>query len=577
MDEALQVWEDLYTGKNFEKIMNVSMLPGFLNGNAIVGCSEAFTAAGMDNVIQGWTTEDTLLNTQFNLFFDYVVDTVSNVWQVGTGQKEAWLAACTVGIGSAYQHFANELKAGLANMNDLGHRYARIDQELGDLLTLDAKVNIVEYPNLFFNEEGEYCRLEEEGRFDAVIAGVKAGELEWADINLVQPLLARINETHIDLGWNVVHLPDSLNHGICVEERNANLNIDALEREGENILPFLPLSSGMIHPNDRGFRYEGQQIRETMFPDIARKLDRMNKAPSQVDMIFEKGSVGDMLTLVWNDDSSYETAYKVELYKVNDPFGNPEYHPEDPAKEWNVTRNTVQQAVLKDALDMWTDGTEMVDFRVGTCLVAGEENCTVVEWSDFKRVRYGEIGGEDYAISYDLNASVLVCDGSERNGEIHIAVENSAENAGKVIIAWSDVPSDTTPATMMEYLKDFETKGITVNYVTADINATAGRQYAIFKPHDGLPENYKQKRFAVAAKLCNLRMCTDWSNPILVKYPRYVAGLPTQCNEYNQHDTLGGILRPWELVSSPAGAAVMQPTAAEGTRTIHLMPAGSAR
>jgi hypothetical protein len=130
---------------------------------------------------------------------------------------------------------------------------------------------------------------------------------------------ARFNATiaaaAANLHWTLVssHVSVFAGHGICTAHPFANLNSVALHRQGHDVADTGPLTfaGGTLHPNDVGYTKYADAIEDNLRTFVDQRARSGLVAP--VNVRIAAASRGGALTLRWDDRSTSEDAYEVEV------------------------------------------------------------------------------------------------------------------------------------------------------------------------------------------------------------------------------------------------------------------------
>lgn len=123
-------------------------------------------------------------------------------------------------------------------------------------------------------------------------------------------------------GWSVIPAPSFTGHGMCTSARWINLNSEALARQGRDMNGAIDLSHGQAHPNDAGYQAYADVITRADSP-----LTRLIETKIQAGLVrvpvdgttgtptgFRVGAQSSSsVTLHWDDKSSTEMAYEIEI------------------------------------------------------------------------------------------------------------------------------------------------------------------------------------------------------------------------------------------------------------------------
>ena len=144
---------DLLNNVNVESAVKVggALLPS-VNMWAVGKCYDAFHVDGIRNLFAN-ITDNEFVNEGVGLAYDLIVHEIEEGIDVSSNTQvvydEIVFAACSIGVDLLWLVNGRELKDRLQNFGVLHRQYGLIDTTLNSLITQDAKVNIVEYPNLF--------------------------------------------------------------------------------------------------------------------------------------------------------------------------------------------------------------------------------------------------------------------------------------------------------------------------------------------------------------------------------------------------------------------------------------------
>ena len=492
--------------------------------------------------------------------------------------------ACTLATYVGWGSMGWLLKEGLKNNNQeyLLGRYREIDRKLRqEVIKPDAKINIVEYPNILFDHEKKPCHMgdsiEEIGN-DAFLAGIDSTESEWCNDNLIKPLIRAIDSTSNIRYWNVVSQPGSINHGICEENRYVNLNIEALRRQGEDLVPLiLPFSGGMVHPNNAGYQYEGQQIQKTMFPDIAYKLNNSSGAPEKFEVSYQPDSHGKEFTFSWDDMAKYETAYILKIYDASDFMqGQVALHPDQSnlVLEETLERDSTSMSIPKDTMNSLSHN-KVVDVELTTCLIDDNQTACTPDYHSkiSKRMRYGQLQNQ-YSLSFEKFIGPHCGDIDPNVIRIMPPVDLTG-NEDYALMAWSELP-DTLDVNNSAVLEEFlRSHQLETHFSITSVSYAATFTLDI-QPYTTRPDDYANKKFIFAAKFCNLIGCSlFWSNPLVVTYHEISSVKPPECIDEGLPpvDIRPDEVHPWDLVSNQADI-VSSPNVQHGS-VMHFVPSAT--
>jgi hypothetical protein len=179
------------------------------------------------------------------------------------------------------------------------------------------------------------------------VGHLDGGEPEMINTTSQQALNDVIAAVAASNGWVAVAEPDFRGHGLCVPtaSRFANLNSDALARQGFDLLPGFfegilgfQLSFGISHPNAAGYDAYAFQI-ETAFrmddpatgahSSLTRKvLDGLLPPSAQSgNLPYDGIRVGevtaDSITIYWDDRATSENGYDVKVMPYDAASANP--------------------------------------------------------------------------------------------------------------------------------------------------------------------------------------------------------------------------------------------------------------
>lgn len=153
------------------------------------------------------------------------------------------------------------------------------------------------------------------GGFDDMLQdNVTAQEALWA-YTVPRQLNAAVSSAALRHGWTVVnsHTGAFDGHGVCAATPLVNLNSHGLRRQGHDVPDtlFFVFSSGFMHPNNAGYAAYGNAIVERLRPLVDLRARSGLTVPTglRVGAAVNRGA----LTLHWNDRSTAENAYEVEV------------------------------------------------------------------------------------------------------------------------------------------------------------------------------------------------------------------------------------------------------------------------
>jgi hypothetical protein len=127
-------------------------------------------------------------------------------------------------------------------------------------------------------------------------------------------LSAVMNAVPRPSSWTALLPPDFRGHGICTALPFANLNSRALRRQGHDLAgtaPFL-VSAGFLHPNDDGYTAYADVLVPALRPLVDARVLTGLQPPTGLRIGAFDRSTG-ILTVQWNDRSTAESSYAVEV------------------------------------------------------------------------------------------------------------------------------------------------------------------------------------------------------------------------------------------------------------------------
>jgi len=240
---------------------------------------------------------------------------------------------CLAALEGVYQVIKQDfLNARDTWRHDLMSQYERINAELRsseyDFIRQNEDGNknifIMEYPDALHGSDGEYCSRNDltddwYNPFvgDKFFESFKDREIEWLGEHIYKPLITTINDAAEHENWTVVPVASgSMRHGMCTDDRYVNLNIDALKRQGADVVPPVSISGGMIHPSVLGYEFMGDALAEKLKPLAIKKLRvGMDEAPTRLAADFVR-SVTTGVTSVkihWDDQCEKEEKYTLRI------------------------------------------------------------------------------------------------------------------------------------------------------------------------------------------------------------------------------------------------------------------------
>ncbi len=457
--------------------------------------------------------------------------------------------------------FKPQLAKGLSVMQDsLRNYYSEIDSELRDLefeqtnkamLRHDAIFQL-EYINPFYKEDEKLCDPAFEiGNEDWLLGGITIGEVRWLKRNIYDLLIEHIRNNELRFGWNIIELAEgSKRHGMCSDEPYLNLNMEALEQQGADMFPILPISGGVVHPNNRGYEYVGEQIREKLRPRVREKL-RVTPDDYPTRPRFVLNTDGGW-TFQWNDNTQKERGYFVELYRVSfdEELGTIEVSDDATVRlpaytDANLTDKDATEFNLSSvrASEFGNVGIllpeKSFDVKVGmSCPDSDNLSNELIyyakdDWGR-ERVRVGlRMPSEPELYGYVEEVKVW-------DGGVTVLFKDTTPQEMGHILAWAKLGEDAdTIADLDEYLKNvainFHFLGEIVHTKPGegpplDVHLEISRMYSDsitralnFYPYENyISEKTPEDQFVVTLKFCNLAGCSPWAPPILVKPPKIV-------------------------------------------------------